>query len=105
VKTAIEIALEKVEALDVIPRMTDPMGQYWEQPNRRDIEVDDKYALMSQKTFNALAEYSCSAPTGMYAGKMWKTNQRGTNNWWLCWYQDNPDPKLIDTKTRRIIVA
>lgn len=69
-----------------IPAMTNALGRHWRQPHRSAIEVDDTHALMDEATFKALSEYSTSMPSGVYPGKMWKCNQRGTDNWWLCWY-------------------
>jgi len=80
-----------------IPEMTDPMGRYWDQPDRSLIEVDDTHALMSLRTFRELKEYSASNPSGVYPGKMWKQRQDGIydreflalggkQKWLLCWY-------------------
>jgi hypothetical protein len=55
-----------------IPIITDPLGKYWEQPDRRQIQIVDGAACMTRKTFDQLAEYSGSVPTGVYPGKMWK---------------------------------
>ena len=55
-----------------IPDMTDPLGKYWEQPNREDIAVDHSHAVMSMETFKKLKDYSRSQPTGTYPGKMWR---------------------------------
>ena len=38
----------------IIPPITDPLGQSWKQPHRRFIELDDTHALMSEQTFKAL---------------------------------------------------
>lgn len=70
--TALEIALDRAERLEVIPTITNPMGSGWKQPNRRDIVIDEKYAVMSKRNFDSLAEYSASQPSGVYEGKMWK---------------------------------
>lgn len=67
-----------------IPPITDPMGQYWEQPNRFDIEIDDTHALMSQATCDALKNYAHSQPTGVYPGKMWKWHCKGGTSWCSC---------------------
>jgi hypothetical protein len=57
---------------NVIPPITDAMGKYWRQPDPSRIQIDDQNALMDQATFDALAEYSATIPTGVYPGKMWK---------------------------------
>lgn len=74
-RTAVEIACSEERPLaraHIIPSITDPMGKYWDGPSRFDIEIDDSHALMSETTFKKLGEYSCSTPTGVYPGKMWK---------------------------------
>jgi hypothetical protein len=85
--------------------MTNPLGKYWEQPNREDILVDDTHAVMTRNAFNHLKEYSVTNPTGAYEGKMWKSRGRKavkndsdqdvgwvwTDVYTLCWY--GPDPK------------
>jgi hypothetical protein len=35
----------------IIPPVTDPSGQSWKQPHRRNIELDKTHALMSEQTF------------------------------------------------------
>lgn len=57
---------------NVIPPITDPMGRNWGQPDSSLITLDKTHALMSMATFNRLAEYSASNPSGVYVGKMWK---------------------------------
>lgn len=96
-----------------IPPITDPMGQHWRQPSRFDIEVDDTHALMSQKTFDKLAEYSSSVPSGVYPGKMWKRRvfylkrfeQHKKDTFLLCWFGEHQDPKLCSNHTRKILIA
>lgn len=68
-----------------IPQMSDPMGKYWTQPDRNNILIDDNHAVMSSHDFITLPEYSCSIPSGVYVGKMWKSNTRG-GDWFLKWY-------------------
>lgn len=70
--------------LNVIPKMTDERGKYWEQPKREEILVDEKYALMTEETLDKLKEYSCSIPSGVYLGKMWKAKVKG--GWYLSIY-------------------
>ncbi len=95
-----------------IPEMTDPLGTSWHQPSREDITVDAVSATMSQATFDALAEYSASQPSGVYPGKMWKRHdgvydrefiaRGGKPVWMLCWYARGLE--YCATKCRRIIV-
>jgi hypothetical protein len=78
----------------MIPPMTDPKGRHWRQPPREDIRLDGIYARMSQETFEALADYSQSRPTALYAGKMWR--QRNGGGWILRWVTDTNDPEAVD---------
>lgn len=71
-------------AANFIPKITNSLGRWWVQPKLEDILMDDKYAQMSQITFNLLHEYSHSRPTGVYPGKMWRATDGRI--WWLMWY-------------------
>lgn len=86
----------------VIPPIIDPRGKCWQQPHRRFIEVDDKYALMSEQTFKALKEYSTTSPSGQYAGKMWRA--KIGDKWYLRWYSDSNRPECIDINNREILI-
>lgn len=90
--------------LILIPPITNEMGRYWDQPTQDNILIDDKFAVMSQKTFNELGEYSCSVPSGTYTGKMWKLHSRDDNSWWLRWYGNENDDGTIDIHNRRILI-
>lgn len=54
-----------------------------------DLVFDDTLAICPPATFNALMEYSASAPTGVYDGKVWKGQQRGV--WYLGSYEPAPE--------------
>jgi hypothetical protein len=66
--------------------MNNPLGRYWLQPNVQNIEIDDTHALMSKSDFDELKDYSCSCPSGVYAGKMWKCSFN--DGWRLRWWSD-----------------
>ena len=84
----------------MIPAMTHPLGQFWRQPPRERILVDDTHALMSTEDFAALADYTGSQPTGAYEGKMWKS--RGQ----LVWFDTDPaDPKYLVTHRRPVLLV
>lgn len=87
----------------VIPPITDPLGQHWRQPHRRDIELDDTHALMSKQTFKGLPEYSCTIPSGKYEGKMWRMNRGG--KWYLAWYGPDHDLGYLSIEYREILIA
>lgn len=87
----------------IIPPITDPLGQSWKQPHRRSIELDDTHALMSEQTFKALKEYSTTIPTGRYDGKMWKGFANG--EWYLVWFAPDANHNLLRIEKRRILIA
>jgi len=89
----------------VIPPMTHPLSSAWKQPKASDILLDDEFAYMTEKTLNQLAEYSCSIPTGVYEGKMWKS---GGNRapWVLRWFvtsKKNPNSCSIEIRSIKIV--
>ena len=87
----------------IIPPITDALGRSWEQPNVADIELDDTHALMSQKALCELKEYSCSQPTGVYEGKMWKSKLE--NNWILRWFGKGDNPDFCSNNSRIILIV
>jgi hypothetical protein len=87
-----------------IPPMTDPLSVYWEQPNREGILVDDSVAVMSEKDFVRLKDYSWSMPSGAYVGKMWKAKTKA-GKWFLCWYDEDREPGFLSTPLREILLC
>lgn len=71
-----------------IPEMTHPLGKHWEQPATSKILITDVRAVMSKAVFDKISDYSGSIPTGVYAGKMWKSFFDGL--WHLRWFEDHP---------------
>jgi len=98
----------KENKLYIIPQITDPLGKYWNQPNQKDILVDEKYAVMNQSDFDKLANYSHSQPSGAYIGKMWKMNINSEitkkDRWYLCWFDKDSDPTFVSNNYREIIL-
>lgn len=101
---------------NVIPPMTHPLASYWEQPPTSEILIDDEYALMTQKTFHALQDYSASRPSGVYEGKMWKRHdgaydqeflsKGGKPQWLLCWFGlSEIGPGFCSNHSRKILIA
>ena len=88
---------------NVIPAITHPLGSAWRAPNRADILVDDDHAIMEEKDFNELMEYSSSFPSGVYPGKMWKCKRN--DEWFLRWYGDHPDPNMCSNHQRKILIT
>lgn len=96
---------ERREMMDhPIPPMTHELSAYWQQPSREAILVDDTHALMTQATFEQLAEYSCSLPTGVYEGKMWRGHYKDGD--WLHWFDTTPgDPTSCRRHNRKILIV
>jgi len=86
----------------IIPPMTDPLCAHWEQPALERILLSPREASMTFADFERLAEYSASIPTGTYLGKMWRSRRR--NEWFLHWYDVDPDPKMLAIPSRRIVI-
>lgn len=92
----------------------DAQGRNWAQPKRSAIEITDTYAIMSLVSFESLHEYSCSAPSGVYEGKMWRRHngafdwdfrrRGGVPRWLLCWYWPGSTVDMCGTYMRRILL-
>jgi len=103
--TAAEKAMERTHLANpnTIPHITDPMGRHWRQPDVTKFVIDDKEALMTKADFNALSDYSCSMPTGVYVGKAWKCQRR--DGWYLAWYGfSDKGPDYCSNNFRKITV-
>ena len=90
------------EKNNIIPIITDPLGKSWDQPKIENILIDDKNALMEENDFKELHEYSCSVPTGVYVGKMWKS--RINEKWYLRWFSEHENPEFVSNNVREIII-
>lgn len=88
----------------VIPPITDPLGRYWKQPKVSDIEIDNNHALMEEETLDQLMEYSCSQPTGVYVGKMWKSKTYD-GRWILRWFGYGESEDYCSNRSRSILVV
>ena len=87
----------------MIPPITDPLGQYWDQPPLIDVAVYNDIAIIEKHTLDQLAEYSTTIPTGAYEGKMWKRRVcefKNGSKWLLCWYGPSNNPKKVSINTR-----
>jgi len=87
----------------MIPNMVHPLSKHWDQPSRKDIAIDDMYALMGRESFQQLKRYSTSIPTGIYEGKMWKARIGG--KWFLRWFGIENKEGLLPLLIREIIVV
>lgn len=78
-----------------IPPITDPMGRAWKQPPVSEILFDDfnDYVMMNESTFHQLADYSFSRPSGVYEGKMWRSQRtkKGIVHNFLHWFDFTPE--------------
>lgn len=65
-----------------IPKMTEPLGRYWDQPKglRDRVQLHPTYAVILKRDWEALPVYDISMPSGVYAGKVWRCKDC------LCWY-------------------
>lgn len=91
----------------VIPPITCELGRCWEQPDTSNWLIDDKSVIMTQRDFDKLAEYSCTNPTALYAGKCWKRHveRKGIDKWYLCFVTDVPnEPQYVDINAREILI-
>jgi hypothetical protein len=86
----------------LIPPITHPLGRAWDQPDRAEILVDDKHAVMSADTLKELAEYNTSIPSGVYEGKMWKRVQ--SSETLLCWFGPSPHPDKCSINFRPVLL-
>jgi hypothetical protein len=46
-----------------------------------EIATDDDTAMMTERAFEKLPDYSFTIPSGAYPGKRWKTRRGG--QWWM----------------------
>lgn len=83
-----------------LPKMTDPMGKYWDQPEglRDRVRVFWNHATIDEADWNRLPRYERSCPSGTYPGKAWR---RGP---WLCWYGNPIDDNKIRIGFARALV-
>ena len=93
---------------NTIPEITDPMGRHWKQPSKDEILIDDTHALMPQNVFERLSDYSCTMPSGVYAGKMWRRRHDfydPSKGWMLCWFGHDPEPGFCSNNFRDILTT
>jgi hypothetical protein len=86
---------------NVIPIMDDPLSSAWLQPEKENILIDANFALMTNKDFKELAEYSTSIPSAVYPGKMWKAK---ADHWLLRWYDEEINGRCV-IESREIIIV
>lgn len=82
-----------------LPRMIDPMGRYWGQPEglRDRVQVFETHATISEADWRSLPNYRTSNPSGTYTGKVWRSGP------YLCWY-GREYPKTIRIGCVRALV-
>lgn len=90
---------------NVIPPMTHPYGQHWKQPDRAEILIDDKHAVMSKSSLEKLLDYSNSQPSGVYEGKMWRVKIGKPTRWFLCWFGYSQKPDCCSNNHREILIV
>lgn len=121
------MTLEEAAKVNIIPPVEYPNGTLEEQPDAKNIILDDDYALMSKDVFDRLPDHSClnprseparnffdrhaeytnAIPAEKYNGRMWKTAlcKMGGPVWVLGWCH-NKDLKTntIFTSYREILI-
>lgn len=81
-----------------IPKITDPMGASWQQPNSDNFEwVDENEVIMSKADFELLPRYDRGHPSGVYEGKMWVSSASLSEDY-LKWFEN--DPRYPDSCVR-----
>lgn len=90
----------------IIPTITHELGAGWRQPDRKKIFIGDKFAFMTEKTLKELYNYSGSIPTGVYEGKMWRSESvikklNKTINY-LRWWTVSEDPNKCKNEVREV---
>lgn len=94
-----------------IPDMAHPTGKHWQQPSSEDWLFDSKCTLMTQAEFDELLNYSASTPSGVYAGKMWKSFHKWREKsgiierWYLNWYEPTKNDDLLKVECREILIS
>lgn len=76
---------------NIIPKITNPLGFHWNQPDAENFIINDEYAIMTQKDFDKLKKYDSSYPSGVYEGKMWSRTNGNISR--LVWYSAHPTDK------------
>jgi hypothetical protein len=69
---------------------------------------DDTHAIMEQADFDSLPEYSCSIPTGVFIGKIWKRREpyiAEPTHWFLGEYVEVEDKNMAGVKFREILLV
>lgn len=86
------------------------LDHFWELLPKFE-QKDEKIVLLTKREFDALAEYSCTVPTGVVVGKKWKRREpyRTDNDipptWYLGEYVEDQEWKgMVGIKWARIIV-
>jgi hypothetical protein len=86
-----------------IPRITDPLGAYWDQPEHSEIQfTTDGYAVVSDHGLAHLKRYDSTTPSGEYPGKMWMRFEDGVE--YLCWYIASSEEVMkCEVRRRKIL--
>ncbi len=86
-----------------VPPIVHPLGNGWDQPDPHKFLWDKDEVAMSRSDFNRLHTYSCTLPTGVYEGKMWKSVIEG--KYFLCFFMDDPnDNRYCIVGKREILI-
>lgn len=95
-----------------VPPITHPMGKHWDQPDPALMQFYADRVVMKEGVFLGLADYSCSIPSGVYDGKMWRRCQgahtplpKEQRRWFLCWFGPSDDPDKCSIHSLPLVIA
>lgn len=67
--------------------------------------------VMDERAFYELSDYSCSMPSGVYDGKMWRRCQGAHTSlpkeqwhWFLCWFGPSDRPGMCSTNVLPLVI-
>ncbi len=90
-----------------IPPITNPLGQYWEQPDQAQWLFDDTHVVIPACDLRKLESYDCTMPSGVYEGKMWQRREHKCvgGRHLLVWYGSHPEPGTCGIYFREILAV
>lgn len=83
---------------------------FWELTHREPAAKGPEIAYLTETEFDELPEYSLSLPTGTFIGKKWRCDHSvrhlgADHDWWMGEYVEDPDPKMVGIKWRKIAIV
>lgn len=69
------MSLKEASKVNIVPEMMRSCGAVGDQPEAKNILIDDEYALMNNRDFERLSDHTGSEPATKHTGMMWKGRQ------------------------------